>query len=151
MVGDNILRAVVDTLRADVRAGDLIGRLGGQQVAILIPGPGKFDALAIAERIRCRVAATTVSVASPDTQSQFVGVTVSIGVTAHPHGGTTLGPLLEAANSALCAKAAGRNRAVGSAVAVAKKSSHRDGVQFFAQVGRSEDIWVAGAPDRRSQ
>jgi GGDEF domain-containing protein len=48
---------------------------------ILLPGPGKFDALAIAERIRCRVAATTVSVASPDTQSQFVGVTASIGVT----------------------------------------------------------------------
>jgi diguanylate cyclase (GGDEF)-like protein len=118
MVGDNILRAVADTLRAEVRAGDLIGRLGGQQVAILIPGPGKFDALAIAERIRCRVAATTVSVASPDTQSQFVGVTVSIGVTAHPHDGTTLRPLLQAANRALCeAKAAGHNRAVGSAVA----------------------------------
>ena len=152
LVGDNILCAVIvcavaDTLRAEVRAGDLVG----QQFVILLPGRGKFDALAIAERIRCRVAATTVSVASPDTQSQFVGVTVSIGVTAHPHGGTTLGPLLEAANSALCAKAAGRNRAVGSAVAVAKKSSHRDGVQFFAQVGRSEDIWVAGAPDRRSQ
>jgi diguanylate cyclase (GGDEF)-like protein len=86
--------------------------LGGQQFVILLPGPG--DALAIAERIRCRVAATTVSVASPDTQSQFVGVTVSIGVTAHPHDGTTLSPLLEAANRALCeAKAAGHNRAVG--------------------------------------
>ena len=104
------------TRRAELRGGDLIGRLGGRQFVILLPGPG--DALAIAERIRCRVAATTVSVASPDTQSQFVGVTVSIGVTAHPHDGTTLGPLLGAANRALCeAKAAGHNRAVGSAVA----------------------------------
>jgi diguanylate cyclase (GGDEF)-like protein len=118
LVGDNILCAVADTLRAELRAGDLVGRLGGQQFVILLPGTGKFDALAIAERIRCRVAATTVYVATPDTQSRFVGVTVSIGVTAHPHDGTTLGALLEAANRALReAKADGHNRAVGSAVA----------------------------------
>jgi diguanylate cyclase (GGDEF)-like protein len=117
LVGDNILRAVAATLRAEVRAGDLIGRLDSEEFVVLLPGTGKFDALAIAERIRCRIAATTVSVAAASgtesTESRFVGATVSIGVSAHPRDGAALPLLLDAAGSALReAKAAGRNRAV---------------------------------------
>lgn len=119
LVGDNILRAVAATLRAEVRAGDLIGRLDSEEFVVLLPGTGKFDALAIAERIRCRIAATTVSVATSGapgisgTESRFVGATVSIGVSAHPRDGATLPLLLDAAGNALReAKAAGRNRAV---------------------------------------
>jgi diguanylate cyclase (GGDEF)-like protein len=116
LVGDNILRAVAATLRAEVRAGDLIGRLDSEEFVVLLPGTGKFDALAIAERIRCRIAATTVSVSTSGTsgtESRFVGATVSIGVAAHPRDGATLPLLLDAAGDALReAKAAGRNRAV---------------------------------------
>jgi diguanylate cyclase (GGDEF)-like protein len=119
LVGDNILRAVAATLRAEVRAGDLIGRLDSEEFVVLLPGTGKFDALAIAERIRCRIAATTVSVATSGVpgisgaESRFVGATVSIGVSAHPRDGATLPLLLDAAGNALReAKAAGRNRAV---------------------------------------
>jgi len=119
LVGDNILRAVAATLRAEVRAGDLIGRLDSEEFVVLLPGTGKFDALAIAERIRCRIAATTVSVATsgtPDTsgtESRFVGATVSIGVSAHPRDGATLPLLLDAAGNALReAKAAGCRRAL---------------------------------------
>jgi diguanylate cyclase (GGDEF)-like protein len=91
--------------------------LDSEEFVVLLPGTGKFDALAIAERIRSRIAATTVSVAATSgvesAESRFVGATVSIGVAAHPRDGATLPLLLDAAGNALReAKATGRNRAI---------------------------------------
>ncbi|MFD8499864.1 GGDEF domain-containing protein [Amycolatopsis sp. NPDC059657] len=112
LVGDSVLRAVADTLRAELRAGDLVGRFGGEEFVVLLPDTSRFDALAIAERIRCRVAATTVSVAAGDPHK--VGVTVSIGVAAHPRDAGTLDGLIKVTDKALYqAKTAGRNRTIG--------------------------------------
>jgi diguanylate cyclase (GGDEF)-like protein len=38
-IGDAVLRAVADRLKATVRTGDLVARLGGDEFAILMPGP----------------------------------------------------------------------------------------------------------------
>ncbi|MGW5707185.1 GGDEF domain-containing protein [Amycolatopsis japonica] len=107
-VGDDVLRAVADTLRAEVRAADLVGRFGGEEFVVLLPGTSRFDAHAIAERIRLRISSTFVSL-----DGTFAGVTVSIGVSSHPAGGETLDRLVGAADQAMrAAKGAGRNRTV---------------------------------------
>ncbi|TCO65281.1 GGDEF domain-containing protein [Actinocrispum wychmicini] len=103
LVGDKHLRGVADALKAEVRATDLVGRFGGEEFVILLPRTAQDDALAIAERIRHRVA--TVTIEGLDT------VTVSVGVAAHPDHGTTLEEVVSAADRALlAAKTAGRNR-----------------------------------------
>ncbi|SFW77860.1 GGDEF domain-containing protein [Amycolatopsis australiensis] len=110
-IGDAVLRAVADTLRDEVRAADLVGRSGGEEFAVLLPGTGRFDAMAIAERIRLRVASTLVALKASGDGPQFVGVTVSIGVADCPDG--LLEDALLAAEAALLrAKAAGRNRTI---------------------------------------
>ncbi|MEU8417750.1 GGDEF domain-containing protein [Amycolatopsis japonica] len=107
-VGDDVLRAVADTLRAEVRAADLVGRFGGEEFVVLLPGTSRFDAHAIAERIRLRISSTFVSLGGT-----FAGATVSIGVSSHPAGGETLDRLVGAADQAMrAAKGAGRNRTV---------------------------------------
>ncbi|MGY6654063.1 GGDEF domain-containing protein [Amycolatopsis sp. TRM77291] len=107
-VGDDVLRAVADTLRAEVRAADLVGRFGGEEFVVLLPGTSRFDAHAIAERIRLRISSTFVSLGGT-----FAGTTVSIGVSSHPDCGETLDRLVGAADQALrAAKGAGRNRTV---------------------------------------
>ncbi|SEF37736.1 diguanylate cyclase (GGDEF) domain-containing protein [Amycolatopsis pretoriensis] len=110
-IGDAVLRAVADTLRDEVRAADLVGRSGGEEFAVLLPGTGRFDAMAIAERIRLKVASTLVALKASGDGPQFVGVTVSIGVAACSDG-LLENALLAAEAAVLRAKAAGRNRTI---------------------------------------
>jgi diguanylate cyclase (GGDEF)-like protein len=103
LVGDKHLRGVADVLRSEVRSTDLVGRFGGEEFVVLLPQTAQQDAMAIAERIRRRVA--TVTVEGVD------AVTVSVGVAAHPDHGETLEEVVSAADCALlAAKTAGRNR-----------------------------------------
>jgi len=110
-VGDGVLRAVADTLRAEVRSADLVGRSGGEEFSVLLPATGRFDAMAIAERLRLRIASTVVALKASGDGPQFVGVTVSIGVATCPADSGDLDDTLAAAGAALLrAKDAGRNR-----------------------------------------
>jgi diguanylate cyclase (GGDEF)-like protein len=103
LVGDKHLRGVAEVLKAEVRAPDLVGRFGGEEFVVLLPRTALEDALAIAERIRRRIA--TVVVEGIDY------VTVSVGVAAYPEHGATLEDVVSAADCALlAAKTAGRNR-----------------------------------------
>lgn len=111
-IGDAVLRAVAGTLRDEVRSADLVGRSGGEEFAVLLPGTGAFDAMAIAERIRLRIASTLVALKASGDGPQFVGVTVSIGVADCAAGGALADALLAAETALLRAKAAGRNRTV---------------------------------------
>jgi diguanylate cyclase (GGDEF)-like protein len=111
-IGDAVLRAVADTLRDEVRAADLVGRSGGEEFAVLLPGTGRFDAMAIAERIRLRIASTLVALKASGDGPQFVGVTVSIGVAGCGPDEVLADALLAAEAAVLRAKAAGRNRAI---------------------------------------
>ncbi|MDQ7803129.1 diguanylate cyclase [Amycolatopsis sp. A133] len=111
-IGDAVLRAVAGALRDEVRAADLVGRSGGEEFAVLLPGTGRFDAMAIAERIRLRIASTLVALKDSGDGPQFVGVTVSIGVADCAAGGVLADALLAAEQALLRAKAGGRNRTV---------------------------------------
>ncbi|MDT8913900.1 diguanylate cyclase [Amycolatopsis sp. PS_44_ISF1] len=112
-IGDAVLRAIADALRAEVRSADLVGRSGGGEFAVLLPGTGCFDALAIAERIRLRVASTAVALKAAHGSPQFAWATVSVGVAARPDHGEEAAAVFAAASGAVRrAKEAGRNRTV---------------------------------------
>lgn len=59
--GDTVLRQVAAVCRAQMRATDILARLGGDTFAFLLPEADRKGALRVAERIRRQVAALTFS------------------------------------------------------------------------------------------
>ena len=98
--GDELLRAVARAVRDAVREGDTVGRIGGDEFAVLLPGATVPVARAIGERIRA-----TLADAEP-------AVTVSVGVTALA--GDARGSLLAADTAIYEAKLAGGDRVVAA-------------------------------------
>jgi diguanylate cyclase (GGDEF)-like protein len=113
VAGDIVLGAVADGLQDEVRDHDLVGRFGGEEFVVLLAGVGSADGdevLAIAERIRLRVAGLRVEIPTPDGPLTVAGLTASIGAAVHPGHGDDVGTLMQAADAALyAAKRAGRN------------------------------------------
>lgn len=109
--GDDCLRAVSALIRelTPKRPGDLTARYGGEELGVLLPNTDGAGAHAVADRIRCAIAALRV----PHSASPYGVVTVSAGVAtiAPLRGVHGAGMLVEAADKALyAAKSAGRNR-----------------------------------------
>lgn len=90
-VGDEVLRAVGRAARRGTRQGDLVARIGGDELALLLPDADAEKARAIGERIRADIAnaRASESLASP------VGVSLGIGVALH-RGASVHGLLAEA-------------------------------------------------------
>lgn len=112
LVGDQLLRAVADKLRSETRPYDLVGRFGGEEFVILLPGVGIAQVEHIADRIRERISRLHVLVDGPlDAPVTVDGISVSIGAAVGPNDGDKIDQLLLAADGALmAAKAAGRDR-----------------------------------------
>jgi diguanylate cyclase (GGDEF)-like protein len=53
--GDTALRLIADGIRYGLRGTDLVGRVGGEEFAVFLPGADQGEALAVAERIRTQV------------------------------------------------------------------------------------------------
>jgi diguanylate cyclase (GGDEF)-like protein/PAS domain S-box-containing protein len=99
--GDEVLRRVAGLASASVREGDLVGRLGGEEFAILMPRASIEQAAAVAERLRNACAETT--------HPPGLTVTISLGV-ASARAASTAASLLSEADTALYrAKFEGRN------------------------------------------
>jgi diguanylate cyclase (GGDEF)-like protein/PAS domain S-box-containing protein len=112
-VGDAVLVQVSAALRERLRLTDRIGRLGGEEFAVLLPETGPEGALALAQALREEVGAQRIP--TPDGP---LGVTVSIGLSGFAPGETDAVPLLGRADQALYqAKEQGRNRVVVAEVA----------------------------------
>jgi diguanylate cyclase (GGDEF)-like protein len=106
IAGDRALSAVSNVLRMQFRPRDHLVRFGGDEFAVLLPGMGRQDALAVAERVRDSVSGSTTS--SSDSLIQ-IPVEISMGVAELTEDGT-FESLLRAADDALYrAKRAGRN------------------------------------------
>jgi diguanylate cyclase (GGDEF)-like protein/PAS domain S-box-containing protein len=101
--GDEVLRQVVRAATAQLRDSDVLGRIGGEEFVVLLPGAGMDGAIALARRLQETIASLSIA-----TDGASIGVTVSIGVAS---GGGSIDDIMERADQALYrAKRAGRNR-----------------------------------------
>ena len=123
--GDIVLRGVAEHCRQAIRTSDLIGRMGGEEFAILLPETGQQSACHLAERLRqgiqdqrwsSNVSDLAVAQGGELTPglARELAVTVSIGVATLTPAIPTLDVLYARADQALyAAKAGGRNRVSG--------------------------------------
>ncbi len=107
-VGDRCLRAIIEPIQAELRASDVLGRWGGEEFVVMLPGAASADARRVAERIRERIESLSI-----DSEAGPVALTASIGVSCHVAIMKGAEDLVAAADRALYgAKRAGRNRVV---------------------------------------
>lgn len=112
LAGDQVLRAIADAIKHTVRGHDMVGRYGGEEFAVVLPGVGTEDIRPAAERVRAAVAALKVPVRDLHGEERVItGLTASVGAAVYPMHGTDRTALLLAADAALYqAKTAGRDR-----------------------------------------
>jgi diguanylate cyclase (GGDEF)-like protein len=109
LAGDAVLREITKRMQSDVRPYDAVGRYGGEEFLVLLPGCNREVTGAAAERIR-----KIISIAPIETATGFLKMTMSIGAVATcdwPQ--NTPSQILQMADSALYrAKEEGRDRIV---------------------------------------
>jgi diguanylate cyclase (GGDEF)-like protein len=106
-VGDIVLARSAEACRLQLRKSDLLGRIGGEEFAVLLPHTDRTAAAAVAEKIRQAIEASMFD--------DFPGlrISASFGVAGFELSILDVGELLDRADKALyAAKAAGRNRCV---------------------------------------
>lgn len=108
LAGDDVLRKLAQMLKGSVRDTDVVGRVGGEEFAIVYVGANKELAMRLAESLRQSIEAFPF----PNRQHQPLGaITISGGVATFPDDSKKGEVLLRCADQALYeAKAAGRNR-----------------------------------------
>ncbi|AUC96918.1 GGDEF domain-containing protein [Bradyrhizobium sp. SK17] len=105
-VGDEAIRAVADVCVRGKRKSDIVGRVGGEEFAVLLPETTLSRARTVAERIRKRVEGLTLTA-----EGRPVQLTVSVGVAEAITSMPGVDALMKAADAALYqAKEGGRNR-----------------------------------------
>jgi diguanylate cyclase (GGDEF)-like protein len=105
-VGDQVLQLVAATMQTLIREVDKLGRIGGEEFAILLPNTGPEEASKLAERLRRGVEEKTLR-----RENQVICVTISVGVASFGSTTKTLDDLLRDADAALyLAKNQGRNQ-----------------------------------------
>ena len=115
--GDQVLVTLARRAQEMVRAQDVIGRFGGEEFLVILPGAGHDAAMTAAERLRLHVIQQPISVAGA---ADPIAVTVSVGV-------ATLSPGVVVARTALVASA---DRALYAAKRTGRnRSVHADGYQ----------------------
>jgi len=128
-VGDDVIQAVAGVLKAEAREGDTIGRYGGEEFVVVLPGLDAAGAARVAERLRVGIVALALGgrLAVPKLSSSF-GV-ADLGCEA-PDGAR----FVDCADQALYqAKQNGRNR-----------------VERFGDVAAASDATPGPAPDPTS-
>jgi len=107
LVGDRVLQKLGEVCVQTLREIDIIGRVGGEEFAILLPETKGDQAREVGKRLRLAIADTSV----PIEQGDAVNFTVSIGVTMLVATDDTVEDILNRADTALyAAKNMGRNR-----------------------------------------
>ena len=105
--GDEVLRTLTVTMAGELREVDILGRMGGEEFAILLPQTDLAGAWQVAERLRMAIVAMRLPVAEG-----VLRITASLGVAERQNGETVFDNLLGRADRALYrAKQGGRNQA----------------------------------------
>lgn len=102
--GDKVIKLMAQTLVDTVRTEDLVGRYGGEEFCVVLPGIDEQQAAEIAERMRISV---------HDGKSSALRISASFGVATDSGGKLASGALVDLADKALYnAKTTGRNRVI---------------------------------------
>ncbi len=103
--GDDVIRALVQVIRQTMRAGDSVGRWGGEEFVIMLPHTAADGALQFAQRLNQSFARSEIA-----HNGNTLHATVSIGIAEHQRG-EDIQTSIDRADTALYrAKEAGRNR-----------------------------------------
>lgn len=103
-IGDIVLQNVTKAVSAVLNTGQILGRFGGEEFIIIIPGIGKEKIIDVAETIRTKVEGLTFD-------EKKIKTTISLGIACYPeHGGNISDLLLKADQALYSAKNSGRNR-----------------------------------------
>lgn len=106
LTGDEVLVSVADVMTQQLREYDVVGRFGGEEFVVLLPGADTLEACRVAERLRSRVRRMSVPA-----DEAAVAVTISVGVAMFRTHGHDLIELMASADLALYrAKESGRDR-----------------------------------------
>ncbi|EJZ21784.1 sensor domain-containing diguanylate cyclase, partial [Rhizobium sp. Pop5] len=106
--GDEVLKAVVSVCKTVLRVGDLFGRIGGEEFAIVLPHVDREGATAVAEKLRAAIASQPIF-----GEHGALKVTASLGTSALSIVSKDIETLLAQADAAMYqAKHGGRNRCV---------------------------------------
>ncbi len=104
--GDLVLKNLADVCRVTLREVDIIGRIGGEEFAVLLPETSRTEAAEVAERLRDAIGSSKV----PIERGLPIRFTVSIGVSSLTSPENNLDVLLNLADKGLyAAKSSGRN------------------------------------------
>lgn len=107
VMGDRALQAVAKVCAEQIRSFDLLGRIGGEEFALILVSTGLEEACNAAERLRERIEACEILT----DDGLRIRVTVSIGVAGYRRGSETFSNLMARADEMLyLAKGKGRNR-----------------------------------------
>jgi diguanylate cyclase (GGDEF)-like protein len=103
--GDLVLRIIASAIAAVVRPYDSVGRYGGEEFLIVVPGCGMAETWELAERVRSHVAACSIVVGGSKVQ-----VSMSLGIATGNSACDAENVLCTADTALYIAKNAGRNR-----------------------------------------
>jgi diguanylate cyclase (GGDEF)-like protein/PAS domain S-box-containing protein len=107
-VGDQVIQVVAQILSTTIRPTDIMGRYGGEEFCILLPGQGPEGVAKAAERLRLAISARANQAVRTTGDNK---ITMSFGVSCFSLGATGPLELVEQADKALyAAKQAGRNQ-----------------------------------------
>jgi diguanylate cyclase (GGDEF)-like protein len=103
--GDRALELLGEALTAGVRRIDRVGRMGGEEFALILPQTEEHEGYVLAERLRAKIRSNF--------ETDLFPLTISFGVASYPTHGATTASLLKAADQALyTAKEFGRDCSV---------------------------------------
>ncbi len=106
--GDEVIRSLAQQMVENSRTTDYIGRIGGEEFAILMPATGIDSAFHIADRLRENIAKHKIIF-----ENKVVQVTVSIGLSHYGKKDKDIQTIIKRSDKALYeAKESGRNRVV---------------------------------------
>ncbi len=121
-VGDEAIKLLASILEASTRDVDIVGRYGGEEFCVVLPGLGIEEAISVAERIRLRIKDESVS-----HFNQGPWITASLGVATIHDQAKDMEALNDQADQALyVAKQSGRNRVVRWALVDAENTNYQD-------------------------
>ncbi|HEV2376889.1 MAG TPA: GGDEF domain-containing protein [Streptosporangiaceae bacterium] len=108
---DQVLRGIANVLTQNLQGAGIIGRVGTQEFAMLLPQAGQSEARRLAERVRDHIAGEPIAIEDGAHAGFVFRLTVSIGIAVLDHSKRALAELIGAADTALTvAKTTGRNR-----------------------------------------